>query len=308
MYWQKEKAFAKINLYLDIEKKREDGFHDLFTIMQMVDFYDDVTVTLTHEKGITFTMQNAPVDVPTEKNLAYIAAKKFYESLDFVPNGGADIEIYKRIPMAAGLAGGSADAAAVLRALNYLYGKPFMLEDLCKLGATLGSDVPFNIVGGVQLCRGKGENMYRTYGIQHYNLLIAYGGEKLSTADQYRNLDKMYNDFKDYPIKEKFHQAYIGFETGRCTEAFGGMYNVFESLYENDETFKTIKEIMYRNEAKVAMLSGSGPAIFGIFPNSFYAEDAQAELKKQGIESYMCNPINKTYEYILPGEDPSRGI
>lgn len=306
MHWTNEKAYAKINLYLDIEKKREDGFHDLFTIMQIVDLCDDVTITINQTKDITVRMINSPVEVPQEENIAYKAAKLFYDNLDFEALGRADIEIVKRIPVAAGLAGGSADAAAVLRGLNYLYGKPYMLEDLCKLGATLGADVPFNIVGGVQLCRGKGEYMYQTNGIQHYNLLIACGDEKMSTAEQYKLLDEKFNNFENYPIKEQFQTAYLGFSTGRCSEAFPGMFNVFESLYENNETFNKIKNIMYSNEAKIAMLSGSGSSIFGVFPNSLYAEDAQEELAKEGITSYICRPINKTYEYILPNTDPTR--
>ena len=174
------------------------------------------------------------------------------------------------------------------------------------MGATLGSDVPFNIVGGVQLCREKGDIMYQTYGVQHYNILIAFGGHKISTAEQYRKLDEKYNDFLDYPLKEEFQKMHLAFATGRCSEAFGNMYNIFETLYEDDETFNKIKRIMYENEAKVAMLSGSGPSIFGVFPDSFYARDAQEALAKEGIESYLCNPINKTYEYILPNTEPWR--
>ena len=181
-----------------------------------------------------------------------------------------------------------------------------MLNDLCKIGATLGSDIPFNIVGGAQLCHGKGDVMYQTCGIQHYDLLIACGDEKMSTKDQYKKLDKIYNNFIDYPLKAEFQQVHLGFETGRCSEAFPGMYNVFETLYKDNETFNKTKKIMYSNEAKIAMLSGSGSSVFGVFPNSLYAEDARDELAKQGIKSYICLPINKTYEYILPNSDPTR--
>ena len=308
MEWQIEKAYAKINLYLDIHRKREDGFHDIFTIMQLVDIYDEVTITLDTSEEITLSMINSPVDVPTKKNIAYLAAQKFYEHLDFKTKHRPHIQIVKNIPVAAGLAGGSADAAAVLRGLNFMYGKPYMLDDLCKLGATLGADVPFNIVGGAQLCREKGDIMYHTYGIQHYNILIACGDEKISTGQQYKMLDEMYNNFIDYPLKEEFQQTHLGFATGRCTEAFKSMYNVFEKLYENNETYKKTKEIMYANQAKIAMLSGSGSSVFGVFPNSFYAEDARDELAKAGIKSFMCKPINKTYEYLLPNTDPSIGI
>jgi 4-diphosphocytidyl-2-C-methyl-D-erythritol kinase len=290
-----EKAYAKINLYLDIEKKREDGFHDLFTIMQIVDLCDDVIISLNNTNKITLKMKDSPVDVSMEKNIAYIAAQKFYENLDFEATGRADIEIIKRIPVAAGLAGGSADAAAVLRGLNYLYDNPYTVDELCEIGASLGSDVPFNIVGGVQICRAKGECMQPTSGIQNHSILIACGDEKLSTAEQYKKLDSLYNNFIDYPIKEQFYIVNSGFTSEQYTQAFEAMYNVFESLYEENEKFRKIKEIMYNNSAKVAMLSGSGPSVFGVFNDRFDAENAKEFLAKEGIKSYLCNPISNTY-------------
>ena len=293
-----EKAYAKINLYLDIEKKREDGFHDIFTIMQIVDLYDDVVISLNDTKNITLIMKDSPIDVPMEKNIAYIAAQKFYENLNFEVNGRADIEIIKRIPVAGGLAGGSADAAAVLRGLNDLYGNPYTVEDLCKIGASLGSDIPFSIVGGVQICRAKGECMEETHGIKNYCILIACGDEKLSTAEQYTKLDRLYNDFVDYPIKEEFHKVNLGFSTEQYEEAFKGMYNVFESLYEENAKFKKTKDIMYSNSAKIAMLSGSGPSVFGVFYDRFQAKKAQETLSKEGIKSYLCSPINRTYKLM----------
>ena len=198
MFSVTEKAYAKINLYLDIMNKRKDGFHDILTIMQIVSLYDEVDITLNMSKNITVKVANSDIDLPQEKNIAYKAALKFYENLDFVPISGADITIVKNIPMAAGLAGGSADAAAVLRGLNYLYGKPFTREELCKIGMEIGSDVPFCIVGGTQVCKNKGDVTFSMNGIQAYHILIAYAGNKESTADQYRMLDEKYNDFIDY--------------------------------------------------------------------------------------------------------------
>lgn len=304
MQSKKEKAYAKINVYLDIQNKREDGFHNIFTLMQLVSLYDSVEVILDGSGAISVEMINSPLDIPTEKNIAYLAAQKFYEKLGNSVEIGAKIIIEKRIPMAAGLAGGSADAAAVLRALNELYEYPCTTEELLEIGASLGSDVPFSIVGGAQLCQGRGEKMYSTSGIQHYNILIAYAGEKMSTSEQYKQLDRKFNDFLDYPLKESFQAMHRSFATGRCIEGFNYMYNVFETLYEDDSTFKEIKRIMYKNEATKAMLSGSGPSIFGVFPNRFYAEDAQAELEKLGITTFLCNPINREYKDILNQDKP----
>ena len=304
MYFVTEKAYAKINLYLDIMQKREDGFHDLLTLMQIVSLHDEVDISLNMSKEISVTVTNSDIDLPQEKNIAYIAAKKFYENLDFDPVSGADINITKNIPMAAGLAGGSADAAAVLRGLNYLYGKPYTTKELCKLGMEIGSDVPFCIVGGTQVCKNKGEVTFGTYGIRGYNLVIAYAGEKESTAMQYKKLDAKYNDFKDYVCGKNYGDVFGEFSVGRCSVAFPLMFNIFEDLYQNDENTKKIKEIMNEYGARAAMISGSGPAVFGVFDDSIFAEDARDALIASGIQAFTCHPINLEYEAILPSENP----
>ena len=298
MYYLTERAYAKINLYLDIVGKREDGFHDILTIMQLVSLYDEVEINLNMTKEITVTVLNSNIDLPQEKNIAYVAAKKFYENLNFTPVSGANIYIKKNIPMAAGLAGGSADAAAVLRGLNYLYGKPFTTKELCNIGMGIGSDIPFCIVGGTQVCKNKGDVTFSMYGIQGYYLLIACEGNKDSTATQYKQLDAKYNNFEDYVCGKNYGDLFGAFSVGKCREAFPLMYNIFETLYENNETINKIKGIMYDNEATVAMISGSGPAVFGVFSNLLYAEDAQGALEKEGIKSIICRPINKEYEEI----------
>lgn len=299
-----EKAFAKINLMLDIERKREDGYHDIFTIMQLVDLYDEVYIRLNMSGEIIVKMKNVDLDLPMEKNLAYIAAKKFYENLYFDTKIGVEIIIFKNIPVASGLGGGSADAGAVLRGLNFLYGKPFTTKELCNIGISIGSDVPFCIVGGVQACRGKGDVVCDIFGIQNYNLVLACGEEKESTAAQYKKLDEKFNDFKDHKISPDNHILISALISGRCREAFGKMYNIFESLYDENSSVQKIKKIMYENDANFAMLSGSGPTVFGVFPNCLYAEDAQEVLAKENIKSYICRPINKPYERIFPNEEP----
>ena len=146
--------------------------------------------------------------------------------------------------------------------------------------------------------------MMDTLGIQYYNLLIACGDGKESTAEQYKKLDAKYNDFKNYEVDGDFHEMLTAFLFGRNREAFEKMYNVFESLYKGNETYAKIKRIMYENNAEIVMLSGSGPSVYGVFPNGLFAEDAQEALAKEGIASYTCNPINKEYEAIVPGKDP----
>ena len=304
MYSITEKAYAKINLYLDIMSKRDDGFHDILTIMQLISLHDEVYIALNMTKEINVIIENQDISIPKEKNIAYIAAQKFYENLDFNPVSGADIYINKNIPIAAGLAGGSADAAAVLRGLNYLYGKPYTKAELCKIGMEIGSDVPFCIVGGTQVCRNRGDVTFDMYGIKDYYVLVAFAGGKESTAEQYKKLDEKYNNFDNYECGKNYGDLFGAFSVRRCREAFPLMFNIFEDLYEDDSNIAKIKEIMYNNEAKVAMISGSGPAVFGVISNRLHAEDAQEELAKHGIESYICLPINMEYEIMLPGEDP----
>lgn len=301
-----EKAFAKINLMLDVERKREDGYHDICTIMQLINIYDEVHLKLTNTGKIKVIMKNIDLNIPDEKNIAYIAAKKFFDSLYFDTAAGVEIIIFKNIPVAAGLGGGSADAGAVFRGLNFLFGKPFTTKELCEMGMSVGADVPFSIVGGVQVCRGKGDVVGEILGIRYYNLLIACGEDKESTATQYKKLDEKFNDFKDHQISPDIHILVSSLISGRCSQAFEKMYNIFESLYDENSSVAKIKKIMYENEAKFAMLSGSGPTVFGVFPDRIFAEDAQAALAEININSQLSYPINKRYELIFPMEDPCK--
>ena len=272
--------------------------------MQIVSLYDEVEIKLNMTKDISVKVLNADINVPMRKNLAYIAAEKFYENLSFEANGRADITITKKIPIAAGLGGGSADAAAVLRGLNNLYGKPYTIKQLCNIGMQIGSDVPFCIVGGVQVCNKRGNIVISTFGIKYYRILIAIGDEKESTADQYRKLDEKYNDFKDYKMSMGFTNSYVAFNSGRCREGFTHMANIFESIYDEEASVHKIKKIMYDNGARAALLSGSGPSVFGAFTNMLYLEDAQEALEKEGYKCYSCQPINTAYENMSPDIEP----
>ena len=303
-----EKAYAKINLYLDILRKRDDGYHDIYTIMQLVTLHDEVHIRLNDSQEINLTVLNSDLGIPKEKNLAYIAAQKFYENLHYTllnARTRADITITKNIPAAAGLAGGSADAAAVLRGLNNIYGKPYTNKQLCDIGMTIGSDVPFCVVGGVKVCQNKGEVGLDIYGLRHFRILIACAGEKESTAKQYQKLDEKFNDFKDYGISSGFSDTIYALMNKRGRDAVNSMSNVFETLYEDNPDFHKIKQIMYDNNARLAMLSGSGPAIFGVFDNFIFIEEAQAALEKAGYTSYACRTINLEYDYLYPGLDPT---
>ena len=303
-----EKAYAKINLFLDILGKRTDGYHDIYTIMQLVTLHDDVEITLTKNQEINFKMINIGEDIPKEKNIAYIAAQKFYENLDktyLCIKTRSDITITKNIPMAAGLAGGSADAAAVLRGLNKIYAKPYTNEQLMEMAKELGSDVPFCLIGGAKVCKNKGDIALDINGLRNFRILIAIDGEKESTAKQYQKLDEKFNNFIDYPINLQFSETVNALTNLEGRRALTSMYNVFETLYDENSSVQRVKKLLYENKARFAMLSGSGPAVFAAFDNIFWLEDAQEILEKEGIKCYQCDLINLDYEYLIPGLKPT---
>ena len=263
-----EKAYAKINLFLDIQRKREDGYHDIYTIMQLVTLHDEIEITLTKDTEISFSVKNVDLGIPKEKNLAYIAAQKFYDNLNKTLlriDTRSDIVITKNIPVAAGLAGGSADAAAVLRGLNKIYAKPYTKEQLYEMASEIGSDVPFCLVGGAKVCKNKGDIALDIYGLRNFRVLIVCAEEKESTARQYQRLDEKYNDFVNYPINLNFSETVGALTNREGRRALKSMYNVFETLYTDSPTFKKIENIMYENQARRVMLTGSGPSVVGFF-------------------------------------------
>lgn len=288
-----EHAHAKINLYLDIERKTEDGYHDLLTVMQLVSLCDEIKIEPNGSHKIVLECEGVPTGADNRKNLAYIAAKAFYDEVGTEYAEGVNIFLKKKIPVAAGLGGGSADAAAVLRGLNRLHGEPLNMEELCRIGMTVGSDVPFCIVGGTQICRGRGEIVEEIRGLDECNILVAVAGNKASTAQQYKSLDLKHNDFKGYISGVGYKEMLDALRNGRSADALVNTYNVFESLYENDELMKKVKQIMLDCGACSVLLSGSGPSVYGVFdvPTAL----AEHVLARQGINAYPCKPITALY-------------
>jgi len=289
----KEKAYAKINLHLDVVSKRDDGFHDIKTVMHSVSLYDSITVSTAPSKEISVKLCVEGVKfLPTDsKNLAYRAACLFLERLGV----GADVKIklVKRIPVSAGLAGGSSDAAAVLKALNKLYKRPFTTKALMKMGAELGSDVPYCIVGKTALCEGRGERISRLGCAPLLNVVIASAGEHVSTPEAYSTLDLIYNDFKGYDtsIGDSALSSLISdFESGNTLK--GSLYNVFEkAVFEKCRESANLKEKLLDMGADVAMMSGSGPAVFGIFKTESDAEKAKEKLRVAGYRAYVARSV-----------------
>ena len=177
----KVKAYAKINLWLDITGRRADGYHTLNTVMRRIDLYDDIEVCADDTGNITIECDESAVPCD-ERNIAYKAVRAFSERIG--KPAGAHIRITKRIPLEAGLGGSSTDGAAVLCALNELYGKPLGMPELCTLGASLGADVPFCITGGTEVCTGIGEIM-EPVGCADFAVVLIKPDFSCSTADAY---------------------------------------------------------------------------------------------------------------------------
>lgn len=259
------KAFAKINLFLDITGRLPNGYHTLNTVMRQIELYDLVTVSVWKGSGISLTCDNPAV--PSDgRNIAVRAAEKFLREMAI--SAAVSVKIEKKIPLEAGLGGSSTDGAAVLTALNRLFGKPLSAERLSALGASLGADVPFCLIGGTAVCGGFGEKVAPIEMPEDFTVAIVKPDFSCSTASAYR----IYDDSPLPPKKDEFRSFVRSLSFGAGAWS-GGVYNVFEALYR-DERIGALTEALKASGALSAALSGSGSAVFGIFGNAETAEKA----------------------------------
>lgn len=279
------KSNAKINLGLDIVGKRDDGYHLLKTVMQSVSLCDILKI----EKSDTISVECSDINIPlSEENLAYKAAKAFFSETKI--KGGAHIFIEKNIPSQAGLGGGSADAAGTVYALNKLYETDLSDEQLCKIGAKVGSDVPFCIVGGTMLCEGVGEILTPLKNISEHTILIAKGKSGISTVEAYKTYDKL--NGINHPDIDMLVNAINNGEN--FCHYCKNVLELTAFLSSVDE----IKETMTEFGAQISAMTGSGSAVFGIFENNTLAEKCCQEFKKTGIFAFISIPRDKGIEEI----------
>lgn len=277
------KAAAKINLMLDILEKLPNGYHSLWMIMQSVGVYDRVTVEKKTSGGITISCSEE--DIPTdERNIAYKAAEKFFDFCG-AEDRNIHITIEKNIPHAAGLAGGSADGAAVITALNSLYGKNLPVKKLCQIGVKVGADVPFCIQGGTMLAQDIGQVLSQLPDIPPCFFVLAKPQQGVSTAEAYAAVDSMN---LRHPDAHTMFRSVVDGDLKGIAKSLG---NVFEQAVDVHERV-SIKEIMRNNDAMGCCMSGSGPTVFGIFENSENAERCAQELsdKIKSITVHVCTP------------------
>ncbi|MDO4815569.1 MAG: 4-(cytidine 5'-diphospho)-2-C-methyl-D-erythritol kinase [Bacillota bacterium] len=270
-----EKAYAKINISLDVTAKRPDGYHDMLMVMQTVSLCDDIEVSLVENQrsSATCNLHFVPTD---ERNLAVKAAEKFFKAAG-IEGRGALIKMHKLIPVGAGMAGGSADAAAVLRALNRLCGRPFDEKALCDLAGEVGSDVPFCIAGGTMLATGRGEILSPLPELPHCSIVICKPEFSTSTPELFRKLDAI--KLRCHPDTNGIIEA---LESGDLVKLSRRMYNVFEDVPDRrHSTIAEIKSTMLDCGAMGSIMTGTGSAVFGIFSDDAAAQGACEKLKKE---------------------------
>ena len=283
----KENAWGKINLFLDVVEKRADGYHGIKSIMHAVGLSDVITVSTVESRERAIRLYIVGEDMlPTgNKNLAYKAAELYLLRAGI--NAKVRINIEKHIPVSAGLAGGSTDAAATLRALNRIYGH-FTDKALLELSAELGSDVPFCLVGGTAICEGRGEIITRLPTPRRAHLVIAISDERVSTPWAYGALDALYSDFEGTraPDGSLVSRQIAAIENGAIDSE--ALYNIFEDVILPEfPGARGLKSRLLTLGARSALMSGSGPSVFGIFDTPESAKVAADALRGEGIRAYV---------------------
>ncbi len=281
------KALAKINLGLDVLGKRENGYHDVRMVMQTIYLYDNVTLDKTQEEGISVitNLYYLPTD---NNNIAYKAAKLLMD--EFHIEGGVRITLEKHIPVAAGMAGGSSNAAAVLVGMNKLFGLGLTQAELMERGVTLGADVPYCVMRGTVLAEGIGEILTPLSPLPKCYVLIAKPGISVSTKTVYEKLDSQ--AIEEHPDIDGLLE---GLERQDLKKVASSMGNVLERVtIEQYPVIEDIKNVMKEAGALNAMMSGSGPTVFGIFDDRNTAKKAQNQLREMNIakQVYLANVHN----------------
>ncbi len=287
------KALAKINLGLDVLRKREDGYHEVRMIMQNVHIYDQILLTKQQEKGIQVktNLYYLPVN---ENNLVYKAAKLLMDEFE-IP-GGLSIDLKKYIPVAAGMAGGSSDAAAVLFGVNRMYELRLSLEQLMERGVKIGADVPYCIMRGTALSEGIGEILSPLSPMPPCYILVAKPGISVSTKFVYENLRA--NELTEHPDIDGMMKA-LEVQDLQALTACMKDGNVLETVTAaHYPVIQKLKDLMVHYGALVSLMSGSGPTVFGIFDNRQAAKKAYAALRRghYAKQVFLTTPYNNRRE------------
>jgi len=280
-----EGAFAKLNLTLDVLGKREDGYHDLKSVMQTISIRDDIEIDIGTGKPwkLLCDKEGIPCD---ERNLAWKAAKVFCEALNKDP-GGLEIRITKRIPSEAGMGGGSADAAAVLRALNRHYGNPLSIYALAELGAQVGSDVPFCVVCGTAMVEGRGERLRKLTDMPDCIFVVVKPDFSVSTPELYKKIDEV--AIATRPNNQLMESALL---SGDLEKIAHNLCNVFDPVVTQEHLeLNYIKSLFHQYGAIGYQMTGSGSAVFAIVSEFEIAAVICNMLKENYPQVYIAKPV-----------------
>ena len=274
-FWDREEAPAKLNLYLDVVGKREDGFHDIHSVMTVLSLSDTVTLTATDAPETSITLSVAGTSLPTDgQNLSYRAVAEYLSAAHITAN--VTVKLEKRIPVSAGLGGGSADAAATLRLMQKAF-HALPKDALYEIAARIGSDVPFCLCGGAALCLGRGERITPVTLSAEIPVVVVKSDESVSTPMAYRRLDALYNDFKSGEREEtaRCDALIMAMQRGDASEIFPLLYNIFEdvSLPECPKA-SAFCDTLRKNGAARVLMAGSGPTVIGFFDSMKAAKKA----------------------------------
>lgn len=279
------KAYAKVNLALDVVRRLENGYHEVKMIMQSVGIYDTITIRKA-EQGILLTSDSKEVPLD-DHNIICKAARLMQETYEI--KEGVAIHLVKRIPVAAGMAGGSTDAAAVLKGMNELFSLNQPTEKLMELGVKLGADVPYCVLGGTALACGIGEQLTALPDMPDCFILVAKPDLSISTKYVYENLHL--EGLNSHPDLEGMVKA---IQEGSLQGIIDRMSNVLESVTEKENTVITrIKQFMKENGALMALMSGSGPTVFGIYDSEGEAQLAKERLSDDHLakQIFVTKPV-----------------
>ena len=281
MMTRTEKAYGKINLSLDVIRKLETGYHSMCMVMETVALHDDVRITLSDGEGIS--MQTNLPFLPTDsRNIAVKTVELFFRELS-LPKKHVAIHIQKRIPVAAGMAGGSANAAAVLRGLNTLLGTGLSKEALMHLGEKLGSDVPYCIIGSTQLAEGRGEILKPLKPLPPCHILICKPKFSISTPELFSRIDC--GKIRHRPDTDGMIDA---LDKGALNQVAIRLFNVFEDVLDGRKReIQQIKSTLLDTGALGAVMTGTGPTVFGLFEDESLAKTAYTELKEHYRETFL---------------------
>lgn len=275
------KAYGKINLGLDVLRKRPDGYHDLKMIMQMVDVYDDIVITKTDRKDEIVVATDKFVLENEKGNLAYMAVKLLFD--EFNIHQGIEIKINKRIPIAGGMAGGSSDCATTLMGINKMFDLKLSKEDLMKRGVKLGADVPYCVLGKTAIAEGIGEILTPLPTPPSCYVIIAKPPVSVSTAFVYGNIRP--DEITKRPDIDGMAEA---IKNGDLYKMSSLLYNVMEDVTVPEyPIIADIKKMMIENGALNSIMSGSGPTVFGIYDNLEKAENTMKLLKKSNLTEQL---------------------